>query len=359
MSLAKKGGSLAPPWRGRPRGVAVNALPIPPNADGAGDPLGSALFEVSEDCVKVVGLDGRLLAMNANGLCLMEIDDFAALRGRPWAMLWPEAQRSLVEAAVARARDGQVTRFSADGTTAKGNPRSFEVLVSPVFGSDGAPVHCVSISRDVTERLRIEQENAVLVGELAHRIKNMFAVVDGVIGLSARGDNAVAPFVTALRARILSLGRAVAYVIPSHSRAASDVGRHTLHGLLGVLLGPYGDASRIRIAGDDLPVGRTATTSIALVANELATNALKYGALSLADGLVTVTTRQAGTDLEMVWEEQGPAAATAPAAGAAEGFGTLLLENAVTRQLGGRIARDWGPQGLVVSIALPLERLGR
>ncbi len=307
--------------------------------------------------MKILGLDGCLMAMNANGICLMEIADFEALRGQPWASLWPEAQRGLIEAAIARGCDGQVTRFSAEAETGRGRLRAWEVLVSPVLGLNGRPEHLISVSRDVTERLQIEEENALLVGELAHRIKNMFAVVDGVIGLSARGNAAAAPFAAALRTRLVSLGRAVAYVVPTHSRAASDMGEHTLHGLLGVLLGPYGDASRILLGGDDIPVGRTATSSVALFANELATNALKYGALSRPDGLVRVTTHRAGDMLELQWEEQG--AAPQGEAAVAEGFGTRLLENAVTRQLGGRLERHWGPGGLRVAIALPLERLGR
>lgn len=337
----------------------VEAPPVSPIDPGHGDTLSSTLFEASEDCVKVLGLDGSLTAMNANGICLMEIDDFEALRGQPWSSLWPVAQQGLIDAAVARGRNGQVTRFSAEARTGKGRLRSWEVLVSPVPGPNGQPEHLISVSRDVTERLQIEEENALLVGELAHRIKNMFAVVDGVIGLSARGDAVVAPFAAALRTRLVSLGRAVAYVVPTHSRAASDVGEHTLHGLLGVLLGPYGDASRILVGGDDIPVGRTATSSVALFANELATNALKYGALSRPEGLVRVTTRRAGTSLELLWDEQGSVVVPQGETAAMEGFGTRLLENAVTRQLGGGLERHWGPCGLRVTIVLPRERLGR
>lgn len=326
----------------------------------AADPLGASLFEASEDCVKVVGLDGELLAMNANGLCLMEIEDFEALRGQPWASLWPVEHQAAVSASVENARAGKVSRFSAHCPTAKGTPKLWEIIVSPVFDDQGAPVRMVSISRDVTDLIRVEEERALLVRELAHRIKNMFAVVDGVISLSARATDGAKPFADALRHRLSGLGRAVAYVSPPEL-VGRDGGELTLHGLLHVLLAPYGDtdghARRIDIAGDDMPVGRSATTSVALFANELATNALKYGALAVPEGRVRVTLARLDDGVELVWEEHGAAAAAPHALGSTDGFGTVLLESAVSRQLGGRLSKEWNPAGLVVRIWLPLDRL--
>ena len=326
--------------------------------------LSASLFDASEDCVKVVGLDGRLLDMNANGICLMEVDDFAALRGKPWASLWPEGHREKIETAIAEAGAGRGSKFVADCPTAKGTMKSWEVVVWPVLDASGKPTQMVSISRDITERLRVEADNALLTRELAHRIQNMFAVVDGVIGLSARGALESKPFADALRRRIVSLGRAIAYVLPSAmmGREETDATR-SLHGLLRVLLEPYGDLEgagrRIELGGDDVPVGRAATTSLALAVNELATNALKYGALQHADGRVVITTTRQGDVVEVRWDEQGAPRETAPAARGETGFGSILLDNAVTRQLSGQLTRDWGDGGLLMVMQLPLERLAR
>lgn len=326
------------------------------------DRLGDSMFEASEDCVKLVGLDGALEGMNVNGLCLMEIDDFDAVRGRSWASLWPEPEQAKIAAAVVHASNGQVARFSADCPTAKGTLKSWEVVVSPVFGDAGEPVRLVSISRDVTQLIRVEEENALLVRELAHRIKNMFAVVDGVISMSARAAaREVQPFASALRERLVGLGRAVSYVSPSAAEQGAREAQ-SLQGLLHVLLAPYGDQDgvgrRVDVSGDDVPIGGSATTSLALLVNELATNALKYGALAAPEGRVSLAVRQTGSMLELHWRERG--AKVAPRAlGDGDGFGTTLMDNAVRRQMGGSIEQAWTPGGLEVRVRLPADRFAR
>jgi two-component sensor histidine kinase len=323
------------------------------------DGLGASLFDASEDCVKIVDLDGRLLAMNANGICLMEIDDFERLRGAPWQSLWPEQHGATIATAVAEAAAGRGSKFVADCPTAKGDPRSWEVVVWPVLDADRRPVRLVSISRDVTERLRIENERALLARELTHRIKNMFSVVDGVIALSVRTVDEAKPFAEALRRRLAGLGRAIAFVTPQETPEREAGGPRSLQGLLGVVLEPYGkmtgDGRQITVEGDDPPVAVSAITPLALVINELATNAMKYGALRAADGQIDLRIAVADDMLSMRWTEHG-VASRPPPINKSDGFGSVLLDNAVVRQLGGSLSRDWA-QGLVVDIRVPLARI--
>ena len=320
--------------------------------------LGVSLFDASEDCVKLVDLDGRLLDMNVNGRCLMEIDDLAALRGRPWVSLWPDDERPKVEAALEEALAGRSAKFVADCPTIKGTEKSWEVTVWPVLDIEGQPAQVVSISRDVTDRVRMETDNALLTRELAHRIRNMFAVVDGVIGLSARATTEARPFADALRKRLHGLGAAIAYVLPAHISGRLGETPNTLHGLLDVLLQPYEENladGRVRISGDNMEVGDRAVTSLALAVNELATNALKHGALKDPGGRVEVQTRLACDALTLLWRELH----SGVTADAGEGFGSVLLENAVVRQLGGAIERHWGEEGLELTLTMPRNRLSR
>jgi signal transduction histidine kinase/DNA-binding response OmpR family regulator len=106
----------------------------------------------STDCIEILRLDGTLEFMNANGICLMEIDDFAPLKGKPWASLWPEESRHLLVAAMDGARQGRHSRFEAVCPTAKGTPKYWDISVSPVTGPGGLEWF-VSISRDITERV--------------------------------------------------------------------------------------------------------------------------------------------------------------------------------------------------------------
>ena len=87
---------------------------------GMQDRIAEGIFEGSPDCVKVLDHEGRVLAMNRNGQCAMEIDDFEAVRGMPWSQLWPEENHQAIDLALQMARDGGTGRFSASCPTAKG-----------------------------------------------------------------------------------------------------------------------------------------------------------------------------------------------------------------------------------------------
>ena len=127
-------------------------------------PLAQALLGATSDCVKLLDLEGHLLAMNAPGMCAMEIDSFCAFDGARWSSLWPLAAQADVEHSVSVAARGQTARFAAACPTAKGRLKHWEVTVAPVPGPGGQPDLLVAISRDVTalhqaqERLEEESE---------------------------------------------------------------------------------------------------------------------------------------------------------------------------------------------------------
>lgn len=126
--------------------------------------LGRSVFEGSPDCVKVLDVDGRILAMNRNGLCAMEIDDFETIQGANWATLWTEENRAAIVEAVTVARSGQHFHLSLACPTAKGAPRWWDVTVSPVVEPNGEVTRILSTSRDITEarfaneKVRVSEE---------------------------------------------------------------------------------------------------------------------------------------------------------------------------------------------------------
>ena len=125
-----------------------------------------SIFENSPDCVKILGVDGSLLAMNVNGQCVMEIDDFGAVCGAMWPSLWPEAAREHVDLAMATARAGSIGHFQALCPTAKGTPKWWDVVVSPLLGSDGSLQGLLSISRDITQQREADERERKLATKL-------------------------------------------------------------------------------------------------------------------------------------------------------------------------------------------------
>jgi two-component sensor histidine kinase len=203
-------------------------------------------------------------------------------------------------------------------------------------------------------------EQETLAKEMSHRVKNLFAITDGLIRASARGASDKEEFAEILSGRIHALASAHALV----SRNLRDVGHAPRTGDIGTLLqavvlphqhGRAGAAPSVRLDGPEAPCGDHALNSVALVFHELATNAAKYGALSREDGVVDVTWRVDGQDLVLTWTERGgPAISAAPSH---DGFGGKLVKSTVSSQLGGDLSYDWNASGLTVSMRLPLQRL--
>lgn len=208
---------------------------------------------------------------------------------------------------------------------------------------------------DIDERYRISEERELLAGELAHRIKNIFAVITGLVALHARDDASAQSFAKSLNANILALSRAQDFALRIDS---ADGEGDELKRLLGVLMAPYGmpDSDAVSISGDDVLFGPRAATPLALVFHELATNSAKYGALSVAEGRITITIRRDDENAIIGWEESGGPPALPPDGA---GFGSRLMEMSIRNQLGGRLTQDWRTEGLRAEIAIPLERLAQ
>lgn len=335
--------------------LTTNCLPAGSESQSGRVPAAHQLLDTSVDCVKSVGVDGALLGMNPDGMCLMEIDDFTTVAGKSWWDLWPERHQATVQAAVQHAVNGGVARFSAECPTAKGASKHWDVLVSPIHSEEGKVVRLLSISRDVTREVQLAGERALVTSELAHRIKNLFAMVDGIIGLTSRSATDTTSFAQSLRSRIGGLARSIEYIY-GKDRSPLQNKSHSVHGLLHELMRPYEQTPGVDvvISGDDLGVADDAVTSLALVINELATNAVKYGALANAGGTVSIATATAGDAFIMEWTEAGGEPTSEPLS---RGFGSTLVDRIVKLQLQGDIARDWTRQGLHVRITFPARRL--
>ncbi len=123
----------------------------------ASEEFKSRLIEGSQDCIKVLDLDGRLLSMNAGGMAVLEICDFAPLRYSLWVDFWQGDFQPLAIAAVETAKAGRIGRFIGFCPTMLGKPRWWDVIVNPIFNSEGEPERLLAVSRDITEYKQTEK----------------------------------------------------------------------------------------------------------------------------------------------------------------------------------------------------------
>ncbi len=227
-------------------------------------------------------------------------------------------------------------------------------------GADAGIVDRVmfGIFLDVTGRKQAEEGNELLAGEMSHRVKNLLAIASGLTELTSRSAATIADMTRDLTQRLKSLGRAHDLIRPL---PGSDGKAALLGDLLAVLLAPYDDpvafAGRIRIAVPRMGIGEATATTLAMVIHELATNSVKHGALSSEAGTLDISSSTDDGTLSIIWAETGGPAVLEPAA--MHGFGSRMIQRSVNYQLGGAIAYDWQPSGLVVTLSVRKDRLAK
>ena len=245
--------------------------------------------------------------------------------------------------------------FRADGTRFP-----VEYWVRPILrGEELQGAVCTFL--DVSDRRRSEEQQGLLLRELDHRVKNLFAIVGGMVTLSARSATTPKDMAETIHGRLGALASAHQLIRPK--RLATEPARQktTLDQLISAVLSPYtgpveaGGDARAQIHGPEIYVGPDALTNLALVVHELATNAAKYGAFSVPSGRVHVSWTAENGRLALLWEERGGPVIAAPPE--QEGFGSLLARRSVTGQFAGELVFRWNPEGLVVLLSAPAERL--
>jgi PAS domain S-box-containing protein len=235
-----------------------------------------------------------------------------------------------------------------------------EYWVSPIV-RDGKRQGAVCTFIDITERRFAQEQQGLLVRELNHRIKNLFAITSGMISLSARSATTPKEYATNIRGRLEALALAHDLILPSANGGAGIAEPTSLEMLLRKILLPYvqtqsdGPGARLVLDGPPVPLGTRTVTTFALVLHELATNAAKYGALSVEEGSLRIIWKCLDGVLVMKWEESGgPKLSGAPKT---EGFGTVLSNHGVRGQFGGVLSHKWDLKGLSVELTVPMERL--
>ena len=297
-----------------------------------------ALYHIPHDGLYSLALD--------EAFAMVHPDDREEMQARIAAAASPESDGKYDNQYRAVLPDGKLRWFRSHGQA--------------LHVSEGGARRAVSlygVISDVTEHHALEEAQKLLTRELNHRVKNLFAIANGMVSMTARTAKDPKDMATALRGRLSALSRAHELVQPV---SATDTGSgHDVEfaRLIEAVLEPYRQSSqnRIVIEGPSVAVGSNTTTSLALVLHELATNAAKYGCLSCAEGELTIRWTLEGEDVDLLWTESGGPTIDSPPT--FEGFGSQLSQRSIAGQLGGTLEREWRPEGLRVHMILPLSRL--
>jgi PAS domain S-box-containing protein len=270
--------------------------------------------------------------------------------GQPISRFIPQRYRQTHDDHIARFRKTGVTGRSMgalgaiSGLRSDGQEFPIEASISQVEinGENLATV----ILRDITERNANEEARLMLAREVDHRAKNALAVVQALVALTTAPTTEA--FIAAIQGRVSALARAH-NLLAQNRWKGGDLGD-----IIDEETAGYGHASRIRKSGPQIWLGSDAVQPISLIVHELATNAVKYGALSVPEGRVDITwdVRQ-DCRLDFRWAESGGPFVVKPIS---HGFGSTLITAMGAKQLGGEISIDWNPGGIIVDACLPPDR---
>lgn len=305
-----------------------------------------AIFDQSDDCIKLLDLTGSLLFMNCNGRQAMEIEDFQSVAGQHWQDLWPVESRELVAASVDRARAGHVSRFEAFCPTAKGRSRWWDVTVTPVRDSRGDVAAMLSSSRDVTDRKVKEEALASVAAEMKHRLQNAYTVAAAISMALAKDQPEHADFARTLAERMVALAEIQAKLV--------DVGEAALLDIVDDVVRSFGHADAVQIGTvPNVSLNEDLAKALALVLGELTTNSLKYGALS-GRGQVHVSATTSGSELELQWRElNNGEAAPLDFSRVGGGSGRQLMERMLA-SVGGSLHSARSDEGYAAQVRLKL-----
>jgi PAS domain S-box-containing protein len=211
--------------------------------------------------------------------------------------------------------------------------------------------------REIAERKQAEEARTLVLRELNHRVKNLFAVAAGMVTMTARTSQTTSQMAETLSGRLRALARAHELIRASISADSHELTHTTLRAMTESILEPHvtPGGAQLTIDGPDVPVGPTSATSLALILHEFATNAAKYGALTEPSGKVSIVWKTEGGDLLITWAERGGPKLEGPPT--RKGFGADLARTSARGQLGGDVTYDWKAEGVTILIRVSLERL--
>jgi PAS domain S-box-containing protein len=359
----------------RPDGTRVRFMPYPtPLRDPSGRLVGAinllmdvterhdadlesahlaAIVVSSDDAIISKTIEGRITSWNAGARRIFGYEA-SEIIGQPILRLIPPELHHEEWDILARLQRGErIEHYETVRVAKDGRRIDISLTVSPLRDRSGKVVGASKVARDVTDRKRAEKLQRVLTDELAHRVKNTLATVQAIANQSLVRAKSPTDFVSSFTGRLQALAKAHT-LLTRTSMQGADVMELVNEQ---VLIGAPND-NRISCSGPLLTLDAQAAMHVALVLHELATNARKYGALSVPYGRLSVTWQvrtNGGCSLLLSWKESNGPKVSAPSS---HGFGRMLIEQTM-RAHGGEASIEYRTDGLTCEIKLPLPETAR
>lgn len=306
----------------------------------------AAIVAFSDDAIISKDLNGVITSWNYGA---EQIFGYTAeeVIGKPGTILIPPDRHDEEPADLEHIRrSGRVEPYQTVRVHKHGSRVDVSLTVSPVKNEAGKIVGASEIARDITEQKHNEAQIALLAREAEHRVKNILATVQATVHLTQ--CDTPEGLKQAIEGRIHALANVHRLFVGSRWAGAE------LHSVVKEELAAYcqGEEARARIEGPNLLLEPNAAQTIAVALHELATNAAKYGALSVPGGHVRVGwSRAADGRLVLRWNETGGPLVKLPTR---KGFGTRVMDSMIRGQLSGEMRFDWHAEGLMCEIVMPV-----
>jgi PAS domain S-box-containing protein len=302
----------------------------------------ASIVETSDDAIVSKNLDGIITSWNTGAERVFGYTAEEAI-GQPITIVIPQDRQGEEREILTRIRRGErIDHFETIRQRKHGSLIVVSLTVSPVKNAEGKIVGASKIARDITEQKRNQEKIATLAREAEHRSKNLLATVQATVNLS-QADTADG-LKNAIEGRIQALANVHSLFARSRWIGAE------LSTLATQELSPYrrDKEARVRIDGPQVLLEPNTAQMVAVILHELATNAVKYGALSASEGRVEVNWQHPEDGwLTLRWLETGGPPVKPPTR---QGFGHRVMERMIG-QLKGKSSFDWRPEGLACEIA--------
>jgi PAS domain S-box-containing protein len=303
----------------------------------------AAIVESSDDAIISKDLDGTVTSWNKGAERLFGWLAGEAIGKSIKILIPPDRLEEEVEILERIRRGDRVDHFETVRRRKNGSLVTISLTLSPVTNEAGKIVGASKIARDITEQKRREQQIGLLAREAEHRTKNLLALVRATVRLAEGGT--AAELKAAIEGRLRAL--AGAHALLADSRWVGVDVRQLVTEEVSVCC-DAGD-TRTEIEGAALMLAPEKTEALAMALHELATNSVKYGALSAPTGRVKIAWRNdAARRFRFRWSETGGPRVKPPTR---QGFGTSMMEGVISSQLGGAVEIQWREEGIVCDIA--------